>query len=377
MSTFSYFLQKLKSNYVNFRGWSTKRKIVVIESDDWGAIRMPSRAIYEQFLAKGVPVDSMYFTKNDCLESNADLELLFEVLAANKDKNGQPAVITANAVVANPNFERIEASNRKEYHYELITDTYNSYPSHDKVFELWKKEGIGQNMLYPQFHGREHINVASWMKVINSDSPIENFAFENKMLLGMRIPNEKPFGFNYMAAFEYFNKEHQLQIEQITADGLQQFEKLFGFKSKSFIASCGIQGTHIDPILAAQGVEFNQNGHQFRPDGKGGVKADQKFWGDTNEFKQTYWRRNVTFEPSRAPHEDWVNKCMEEIELAFRWGKPAVINSHRVNYASGIFEENRDNTLRLLDALLKAILKKWPEVEFMNSQQLGETIVNK
>jgi hypothetical protein len=180
-----------------------------------------------------------------------------------------------------------------------------------------------------------------------------------------------------MAAFEYFDAAQQLQIEEITKDGLHLFEQLFGFKSKSFIASCGIQGTHIDPILAAQGVEFNQNGHQFRPDGKGGVKADQKFWGDTNVYNQTYWRRNATFEPSRAPHEDWVTNCMAEIEVAFRWGKPAVINSHRVNYASGIFEENRDNSLRLLDALLKALLKKWPDVEFMNSQQLGETISKK
>ena len=366
----------LTSNYVCFRGWSTKRKIIVIESDDWGAIRMPSREVYDQFMAKGVPANTHYFAKNDCLESNSDLELLFEVLSSNKDKKGQPAVITANAVVANPDFEKIAASNRKEYHYELITDTYDAYPNHDRVFDLWKKEGIGQNMLYPQFHGREHINVASWMKVIDSASPIENFAFENKTLLGMRIPNEKPFGLNYMAAFEYFDKEHQLQIEEITSDGLQQFEKLFGFKSKSFIASCGIQGTHIDSVLAANGVEFNQNGHQFRPDGNGGVKADHKFWGDTNELGQTYWRRNVTFEPSRAPHEDWVANCMAEIEVAFRWGKPAVINSHRVNYSSGIFVENRDNTLRLLDALLKAILKKWPDVEFMNSQQLGETIKN-
>ncbi len=367
----------LTSNYVCFRGWSTKRKIIVIESDDWGAIRMPSREVYDQFMAKGVPANTHYFAKNDCLESNSDLELLFEVLSSNKDKKGQPAVITANAVVANPDFEKIAASNRKEYHYELITDTYDAYPNHDRVFDLWKKEGIGQNMLYPQFHGREHINVASWMKVIDSASPIENFAFENKTLLGMRIPNEKPFGFNYMAAFEYFDKEQQLQIEEITADGLQIFEKLFGFKSKSFIASCGIQGTHIDSVLAANGVEFNQNGHQFRPDGKGGVKADQKFWGDTNEFNQTYWRRNATFEPSRAPHEDWVTKCMAEIDVAFRWGKPAVINSHRVNYSSGIFEENRDNSLRLLDALLKAIIKKWPEVEFMNSQQLGELVSSK
>lgn len=373
----SSMLQKIKSNYVNFRGWSTKRKIVVFESDDWGSVRMPSRIIYNQFLSRGIPVDKHYFAKNDCLESNCDLELLFEVLAANKDKNGQPAVITANAVVANPDFEKIDNSNRKEYHYELITDTYKTYPKHDRVMDLWMNEGVANNMLYPQFHGREHLNVASWMKVINSDSPIENFAFENKTLLGMRIPNEKPFGFNYMAAFEFFDKNDQLQIEEITSDGLEIFEKLFGFKSKSFIASCGIQGTHIDRVLAEHGVIYNQNGHQFRPNGKGGVNADQKFWGATNEYKQTYWRRNATFEPSRAPHEDWVANCMAEIEVAFRWGKPAVINSHRVNYSSGIFEENRDNTLRLLDALLKAILKKWPDVEFRNSQQLGELISNK
>jgi hypothetical protein len=367
----------LASNYVNWRGWSTKRKIVVIESDDWGSIRMPSRAVYNQFISKGVAADKQYFAKYDCLESNSDLELLFGVLSANKDRNGQPAVITANAVVANPDFEKIAGSNRKDYHYELITDTYKSYPKHDKVMDLWMNEGVVQNMLYPQFHGREHLNVSSWIKVINSDSPVENFAFENKTLLGMHIPNEKPFGFNYMAAFEFFDKNDQLAIEAITADGLQLFEKLFGFKSQSFIASCGIQGTHIDGVLADYGIKYHQNGHQFRPDGKGGVQADQKFWGDTNQYKQTYWRRNATFEPSRAPHEDWVDKCMAEIEVAFRWGKPAVINSHRVNFSSGIFEENRDNTLRLLDSLLKAILKKWPEVEFMNSQQLGETISDK
>ena len=80
MSTFSLMFQKIKSNYVNFRGWSTKRKILVIESDDWGSIRMPSKRIYEELLSKNIPVDKHYFAKNDCLESNTDLELLFEVL---------------------------------------------------------------------------------------------------------------------------------------------------------------------------------------------------------------------------------------------------------------------------------------------------------
>ena len=41
-------ISSLKRNLLNFRGWTTKRKIVVIESDDWGSIRMPSKNIFKK-----------------------------------------------------------------------------------------------------------------------------------------------------------------------------------------------------------------------------------------------------------------------------------------------------------------------------------------
>ena len=40
-------------------------------------------------------------------------------------------------------------------------------------------------------------------------------------------------------------------------------------------------------------------------------------------------------------------------------------------------EENRRNNLKLLDELLRRILNKWPDVEFMTSDQLGEMIADK
>ena len=47
-------LNKIKtaiaSNLTNARGWKTKRKIVVFESDDWGMTRMPSKKIYDELL---------------------------------------------------------------------------------------------------------------------------------------------------------------------------------------------------------------------------------------------------------------------------------------------------------------------------------------
>lgn len=365
----------LAKNYVNFRGWKTAKKIVVIESDDWGSIRMPSRAIYDDLLADGIPVNSSYFTKNDCLESEEDLNELFKVLTSFQDKKGNHPVITANAVMANPNFEQIAASHLKEYSYELFTETYKHYKHDSKVFELWKSEGMGKRLLWPQFHGREHLNVKEWMTVLNANTKQENLGFEHKALLGIgnRLVSKRTN--EYMSAFEYDSEEDLKQIDTITKDGLEIFEKIFGFKSKSFVASCAIRSEKLDEVLVENGVVYHQCGQYRKPDGKGAYETINRFWGDTNQYNQLYWRRNATFEPSRDPNFDWVNSCLKEMAIAFRWGKPAVINSHRVNYIGSIFEENRENGLRLLNELLKAMLEKWPDIEFFTSDQLGDFMV--
>ena len=99
-------LQSFGRNLIYLPGFRTKRKIIVIESDDWGSIRMASKEAYNILLNSGYPVDQSTYNKNDALESNEDLEMLFEVLSSVKDKNGNSAIITANTIVANPDFEK-------------------------------------------------------------------------------------------------------------------------------------------------------------------------------------------------------------------------------------------------------------------------------
>ena len=43
----------------NLRGWKTRRKLLVIESDDWGAIRMPGRQAWERLLSRRHPCRSL------------------------------------------------------------------------------------------------------------------------------------------------------------------------------------------------------------------------------------------------------------------------------------------------------------------------------
>lgn len=362
----------LAKNYVNFRGWSSKRRIVVIESDDWGSVRMPSAEVYDMLLDKGIPVNKSYFTKYDCLESKDDLELLFSLLSSYKDKNGQHPVITANAVVANPDFKKIANSGKQKYFYEPITETHKNYPDQGKAFDLWKTQGMDNRLLWPQYHGREHIHVNKWMRAIQAGPQQEQLAFNNEVILGLGSADTANREFKYMAAFEYASQQEQHEIEKITQDGLKLFKDIFGFESQTFVASGSVRGDHLDDVLQQGGVNYHQCGQQFVPQEDGSYKMINRYWGDKNKQNQLYWRRNATFEPSRNLNFDFADSCLKEIEIAFRWGKPATINSHRVNYSGGISVKNRDNSLKLLDKLIRKVLTKWPDAEFMSSDQLGE-----
>ncbi len=124
---------------------------------------MSSNESYRQLLKLGFPVDKSQYTKYDSLESNSDLELLFDVLNKHKDKSGNFPFFTAVAIMANPNFDKIHASNYMQYHFEPFADTFVRYSYHVNVLSLYK-EGIQNKLFIPIFHGREHLNVQSWMR---------------------------------------------------------------------------------------------------------------------------------------------------------------------------------------------------------------------
>jgi len=77
------------------------------------------------------------------------------------------------------------------------------------------------------------------------------------------------------------------------------------------------------------------------------------------------------FEPSSRKYTDPVGSCLKEIAIAFAWNKPAIICSHRVNFIGSVDLNNRIRNIGLFKQLLFEIIKKWPEVEFMSSDNLG------
>lgn len=82
-----------------------------------------------------------------------------------------------------------------------------------------------------------------------------------------------------------------------------------------------------------------------------------------------YGVRNCFFEPATTA-EYSTDNLMKEIGQAFENNHVAVISSHRINYVGGIDINNRIKNLELLDEFLSTLLMKYPDVEFMSSDQL-------
>jgi len=368
--------ENIKRNISNIPGWRTSKKIVVIESDDWGSIRMSSIDSYHRLLKLGFPVNQSHYNKFDSLESNDDLSSLFELLTKFKDKNGKNPVITAVSIVGNPDFKKIFDADFKSYYYESFTETLKKYPNHDKVFSLYN-EGIEKRLFVPVFHGREHLNVKRWMTDLQNGNKSVIQAFSEEVTGVTRGSNNEPLS-DFQAAFDLDQPNDTLYLKEVLNEGLTLFNKLFGYKSEYFVPTNGPFNNTLEKVLQKNGVHYiNTAKKQIEPLGNGQFKTNIRFLGKKNNLGQYYMTRNCFFEPSSYEHsieKNWINDCLKEIEIAFRWNKPAIISSHRVNYIGNLVEKNRIQGLQKLEELIKKMLFKWPDIEFMTSVELGKEI---
>jgi len=360
---------KIKGNIFNSKGWKTNRKLLVIESDDWGSIRMPSKEVYQKFIKKGFGVEHSLYNRFDSLASEDDLNALFNVLTSFKDRKNNPLVITANAVMANPNFEKIKKNGFQKYEYEPFTETLKKYSNHSNSFDLWKK-GVEEKLFKPQFHAREHLNIFLWMKALQSKDSTIQYTFDHQTTYSGK--ND----YSFMDAFDYESKVELDSLKVILKDGLNLFKRTFNFHSKSFIAPCYIWHPAIEETLNKSNVTYLQGmREQLVPTEKHFEYEKLKHkMGEVNQHSQIYLTRNVTFEPASVEGMDWVNYALAQIATAFSWNKPAIITSHRVNYIGFLDTKNRNKSLKLLKELIQKVQNKWPEVEFISSDQLGDII---
>jgi hypothetical protein len=358
----------------NLAGWHTKRKIVVIESDDWGSIRMSSKESIQQLNESGLKFDSDPYCLFDSLEQANDLLSLFDVLTKFKDSNNNHPVFTTNNIVGNPIFENIKNTGYKKYFHESFTDTYKRRSQADNTLDVFK-QGLNHKLVRPQYHGREHVNVNRWLQYLqnNNESMLKAFNFG---IFSLPLKEFNPPYYN-MDSCNFQTVEELEDIKNSLVEGLLLFEKTWGYKATSFIGSCYIWSSEIELVLAENEIKYLQSAYVQNSPSIGRDKFTKRYHytGQKNKIGQTYMIRNAFFEPSLAKKTDnVVSSCINEIKFAFAARTPAIISSHRVNYMGSIVEKNRTESLESLKILLNRILEKWPDVEFMSTDQLGDLI---
>ena len=368
--------QTIISNLKNLPGTKTKRKLVVIYVDDYGSIRVRDKQAYNNLLKAGLAVDKTRYGY-DTLCTTEDLQMLFDVLTSVKDKNGHHAVFTPFANIANPDFERIKNSGFQQYYREPFTETMKRLGSaYDGAYQLWK-QGIANGIFRPEYHGTEHISVWKFMKALQEGHKSTVLSFENESVASPFFPDEPKID-NATAVFDIVKASDNDSLKTDIKVGLDMFEELLGYRAVQFTPGAAIYSPLLHDSLLQNGIKsIHVQRYKAYPLGDGKYEKSFLYTGKTNEVGQRYIVRNCVFEPfldDRTHNLNAVNNCLLNIDAAFRMHAPAMVSTHRVNFAGAIESIHRDESLRMLNELLHEIVKRWPDVEFVSGATMDKIL---
>lgn len=361
----SQIKRSLISTFRNIPGKGVKKKVVVIECDDWGGIGVPSVEAYQSLKKAGLPMDSSRYSRFDTLESADDLQALFDVLAQHKDSRGSAAVISPFYNTANPNYEKIKANGFSTYETEPLLASIKQRAKGD-VLGLWN-QGVTAGVWMPEYHGREHIATAMWLRALQSGDEKVRAAFEHGF--ASYSPEGTPkLALNFRPNFYIEDNADLNQLRLDMEDGIALFVAAFGFYPTVFNAPNGVFVDGFDEYLVKNNIRFNAVPRQrFDRDVNGQYRLKTYRTGDKTPHGMTLYVRNCNFEPTEKSYAG-LGHALSQIQGAFICGKAAVIGTHRVNFVGGMDEKNRTKGLNELDQLLAAITKKWPDVIFMSAK---------
>lgn len=351
---------------LNYRlGWRTKRPILVIESDDWGAEHIPGPDAIKQMEGTDfLPWDSL--SVFDGLETADDVDRLCNVLNSHKDGDGNPAVMTANFIMANPDYVAIRESNYSSFTAKPIYSGWNHEPDAKTMLQKYR-EGIKCGVIVPQLHGTLHFSPDEWLLRLRQGDSTALKAFDLQMIGEKEV--DVGIGTQSMGPIYYADSE---VIQQRVTEGIKIFKRTFRQDSITTIAPCyGWRSDETEQALLACGIRAMQGKeYQYLPDGS----VRPHYIGQRGPGGILYMVRNCVLEPISAGTT--VDKCMAQICEAFSQNRPAVLCSHRVNYTSRVDVRVRDKGLAVLDGVLKQVKEKFGDVEFLSSDKLALRILS-
>ena len=102
---------------------AVQRPVVLIQSDDWGRTGAPDRRCIDELRRAGLNVGQSPWDLYG-LETEDDLERLGGCLEKIRDRDGNPACVTANFVMANADLRRMREQGYREFLWKSIDEGF-------------------------------------------------------------------------------------------------------------------------------------------------------------------------------------------------------------------------------------------------------------
>ncbi|MFZ4057297.1 MAG: hypothetical protein ACOYKE_04135, partial [Ferruginibacter sp.] len=315
--------QQLVNHLKNLHGFSTPQKIVVLSADDYGNIRLASKAARDKIFAAGLQ-PTVNFDYYDALENAEDLDALYETLLSVKDQKGKAAILTAFCLVENLDFNAMREEGFTTVRYQKVKDFFAETPGYENTWALWES-GIKAGLIEPQFHGRAHFNKTIIQQALDQKDQKLIAALEAHCLAALDHLNTPTAG--YTSAFDMQQASEITALKEEILLGLQTFDQMYHQPAIHFNA-CGSTGYNdaLNETLAQQGIQFldtSRTKKNHLGNGQYG-KTIHAVTGDKNAYQQTLLIRNCFFEPTDERGIDWVSFTTQQVAAAFRLHKPAI-----------------------------------------------------
>jgi hypothetical protein len=341
-------------------GWRFGRPLVLLQSDDWGRVGVRDALGREELRAAGLNLGERPYDLYS-LETAEDVGALAETLGAAKDSVGRPACLGMNFLMANVDFAASAASEFREIALKPLAEGLPGRWSRPGLFEAYRR-GIEAEVFSPALHGLTHFCQLAVRQALSHH--------ERGELLRTLWRSETPYIHWRMpwVGYEYWDPEKAVAERFISEEeqerwivlGAKFFRRLFG---RAAISACA-PGYRADPATfrcwKAHEIRIAQNG-------PGALRAP---CFDEHGLLHTY--RSLDFEPALEPELRWED-CFQRAESWLVQGLPLIVSVHSINFHSTL-APFRQKTLPLLEALLGALKKRFPDLLYVNDGQLLEIV---
>lgn len=304
-------------------------KAVVFESDDWGLC-----AWCPDEQAHRVLADTPAFRSEtgrlygrSTLESADDVRRLNDTLLAHRGGDGFPPVWQANTVMAAPDYAALHPPGFAAP--ELPTIPIPGAPGRWERPQLWEqvRAATESGVWWPELHGWTHVPAEAWLGALRRGDPDARRAFDQRSPVCAAVE----------ASGEFAPAEPAAARGRALEQALARFEQVFGRPAGSLCPPDYRWDDTLEADAEARGLATFQ-GRAERADGflPGARRLVRRFHGMRWSGRRFYLPARIAFEPrGKADAADRVGvaRVHRAVRDAWRRGQPAIVSSHRMNYA--------------------------------------------